>query len=267
MYFENRRWSVISRRATDEYRGCVGSNGDVFDEVVGMSWRSHGDGIVPREELMWGGYILGKTAHIAAAEWDHGRRLEITFVLLAYYWVKRKMRKRSAKHRHSIEVIRRAVREDWWASAIDHPNIADVSPICLGHFKLLCTSPKVRRLLCAVQRCSATKKFQCMHTIVSWCPDSLVKHGDYSRTSLIILYICRTTRVSWRCTNVCIAKALGGSNINESKVCICVLLNGNVDVFTCRSWLWNSLRNETTNHSQYLVFIQPQGHVYVHNCH
>ena len=31
-------------------------------------------------------------------------------------------------------------------------NIADVSPMCLQHFEFWCTTPNVRRLLCAARR-------------------------------------------------------------------------------------------------------------------
>ena len=51
------------------------------------------------------------------------------------------------------------------------------------------------------------RKFQCLHWNCSRCPDALVKHDDYSRTSPIIY---RTTGAWWPCPNLCIARSLGG---------------------------------------------------------
>ena len=74
-----------------------------------MSWRSHGDGIVPCGEYMKGREILYRVYerwnHISCGcwipWWDHDKE-EITFVLLASYWANIKNRKRSPKHRRRI---------------------------------------------------------------------------------------------------------------------------------------------------------------------
>ena len=60
-------------------------------------------------------------------------------------------------------------------------NIADVSPMCLGHFEPWCISPNARR-------CSAIYHIAdgSWRRNFSRCPDALVKHGGDSRTSPII---------------------------------------------------------------------------------
>ena len=78
-------------------------------------------------------------------------------------------------------------------------NIGDVSATCLALVYLTECCVHYCALLSAVRRYIADgswrwnigRKFQC---------NVLVKHGDYSRTSLII---CRTTGAWWRCTNLC----------------------------------------------------------------
>ena len=50
------------------------------------------------------------------------------------------------------------------------------------------------------------------------CPDDLVKHGDYSRTSLII---CRTSDSWWRCT--------GDAQIRASRKHVEALATGCLD--------------------------------------
>ena len=74
--------------------------------------------------------------------------------------------------------------------------VADVSPMCLGHFEPWCISSNVHRLLNAVRRFLASKHREkiSIHAC-SRCPDALAKHGEYSRTSPIIR---QTAGVWWR---------------------------------------------------------------------
>ena len=95
----------------------------------------------------------------------------ITFVLLTYYWVKRRNGTRRRKHRHNIAD---ASQSSSGTSAMDHSNhrrhriyiayiyakMSGTSPMCrrcvCGILNLAwCTSLNVRRLSCAARRCSA----------------------------------------------------------------------------------------------------------------
>ena len=126
-------------------------------------------------------------------------------------------------------MLRRAVREHWRVSAMDHLNhrrhyhieytspmftracwehrqcVADVSVTFLTFVYLSEYSPTTvhwSALLCDISPMVLGDK-----TWIFQCPDALVKHGDYSRTSLMI---CRATGEWWRCPNLCITKTSGG---------------------------------------------------------
>ena len=170
-----------------------GRNGDVLnDDVVVMSWRRNGDGIVPCGEHIWRFYVKPHNLWLPNEIMD---KEAINFVLLAYYWLENIAHR--SKHRHSFA---------------DAPHIENIAVTCLGHFELMCTSPNVRRLLCAVRRdigdgswrADIRRKFrQCMHWIFSRCPDALFKHGNYSCASPLIR---RSTIAWWLYPNVCIAR-------------------------------------------------------------
>ena len=158
MYFYNRRWSVILRRVTEKYRGCVKG-------VMVMYWRCRGDGIESCGEHIQGGEILRVTTCLVVVEWVH------TYGNIAYGSPKR-----------SPMFTRSCCKHRWCAVDV---SAAFWTLVYLAECSL------------TYLRCSAlvlaTKHWEkiAMHTLHFFSmPDALVKHGDYSRTSPII---CRTT--------------------------------------------------------------------------
>ena len=131
-----------------------------------MSWRRH----VRWNSAWWRTYKRWRDStwnHIPCGrEWDHAWRRD-------HFFFRDKI-KHAADEIIAIAspMLRRAVREHrrWITQTIGDTitsnkhhrclrkhivNIADVSPMCLRHFEPWCTSPNVRRLLCAARRCSA----------------------------------------------------------------------------------------------------------------